>query len=319
MAYNFTINTPGSVNALELVRSIYDMVDEYIDVLYTEILWRECIPAGSIKYNIPSGAMNYVYPVRDQKGMGQFLKGSPKNIPMVNNSFGQVIVPILDAAVGAEVTNTDAKKYAMGFQASLAEDLGGTMRLASDRHVERDFFFGNALAGFYGYLDYTGVSLTPLDAWTGTDSLSWATDLNDTITSIVQNTKFIHFPDTIELAPSLFTKLNRPIAIDSTTIYATGIEYLKKNNITTATKGTEITIKPLRYLEGAGVDSANRIIINEINPRNFVLPFPVPYQLTQPVPIPLGAELYASYIFGSFHIRYMGAMAYVDVAAADES
>jgi hypothetical protein len=193
------------------------------------------------------------------------------------------------------------------------------MRLAADRHIERDFFFGNSLAGFYGYLDYTGVSLTPLDAWTGTDSLSWATELNDTITSIVQNSKFIHFPDTIELAPSLFTKLNRPIAIGSTAIYATGIEYLKKNNITTATKGIEITIKPLRYLEGAGVDSADRIVIKESNPRNFVFPFPVPYQLTQPVPIPLGAELYASYIFGSFHIRYMGAMAYIDVAAADES
>ena len=76
--------------------------------------------------------------------------------------------------------------------------------------------------------------------------------------------------------------------------------------------GNDLTILPLRYLEGAGTASVDRGIAVEMNPRNFVLPFPLAYQLAQPVPIPLGVELFAEYIFGSFNVRYPYAMAYFD-------
>jgi hypothetical protein len=46
------------------------------------------------------------------------------------------------------------------------------------------------------------------------------------------------------------------------------------------------------------------------------MPFPMAYRLSQPVPAPLAVELYAEYIFGSFNVRYPGAMAYIDVAQA---
>ena len=45
-----------------------------------------------------------------------------------------------------------------------------------------------------------------------------------------------------------------------------------------------------------------------------MLPFPLAYQLAQPVPIPLGVDMFAEYIFGSFNVRYPMAMAYMDIA-----
>ena len=101
--------------------------------------------------------------------------------------------------------------------------------------------------------------------------------------------------------------------------FVSALKYLLENNIYTIVTGKTLNIKPLRYLEGAGVAGADRIIIEESLDRNFVMPFPLPYQLAQPVPVPLGVETFAEYIFGSFNVRYPGAMAYMDVAQPDSS
>jgi len=102
------------------------------------------------------------------------------------------------------------------------------------------------------------------------------------------------------------------IGAGSVGIAVSALEYLRKNNIYTAQTGKDLNIKSLRYLEKSGVGNVDRAIIMEWNPRNFVLPFPLAYQLAQPVPIALGVEMYAEYIFGSFNVRYPMAMAYID-------
>ena len=317
MAYDFTKNDAGTVKATELVVSIFDQVDSaFYDVLYPEILWRDNIPAGSVKTDISPGAMNHVYRARDTKGMGQFVQGDPKNIPRVGQTVNQITVPILDAAVGCTLTDAEARRYQYGYQSALAQDLGEIMKKAAEYHIERTFFFGDAMAGFASYLDYSTVTKIPTDAWDGADPSVWVEAINDAITAVWTASKTIHLPDTIKLPPTLFSMLTKAYVIGTGTtgVAVSAINYLKTNNIYTLTTGKELNIKPLRYLEGAGVDGADRIIIEESNPRNFVMPFPLPYQLAQPVPVPLGVEMFAEYIFGSFNVRYPGSMAYLDVA-----
>jgi len=322
MPYSYTRNDAGGVKATELVISIMDQVDAaFYDVLYPEILWKDNIPPASVKTDISPGAMNHVYRSRDTKGMGQFVNGDVKNIPRVGQTVGQITVPILDAAVGATITDAEARRYQYGYQAALAQDLGEIMKKAAEYHVERTFFFGDALADFKSYLDYPTVTKIPSAAWSGADPSVWVAAINDAITAVWITSKTVHLPDTLKLPPTLFSMLTKAYVIGSgsVAVAVSALEWLKTNNIYTAQTGKPLTIKALRYLEGAGVAGVDRCIIEESNPRNFVMPFPLAYQLAQPVPIALGAEMFAEYIFGSFNVRYPGAMAYIDVANADAS
>jgi hypothetical protein len=322
MPYDFSRNDPGSVTATELVISILDQVDAaFYDVLYPEILWRQCIPEESIKTDISPGAINHVYRARDTKGMGQFVQGDPKNIPRVGQTVNQITVPILDAAVGATVTDAEARRYAYGFQTALAQDLGEVMRKAADYHMERVFFFGDALGGFQSYQYYTSVTKYPADAWIGTDPSAWVKDIQDNMTAMWLASKTVHMPNVLEMPPTLMGMLQLPMVIGSGAagVAMSGLEYLKQNNPCKLFTNQELQIRPLRYLEGAGVAGANRIIMKEENSRNFVMPLPMAYQLAQPVPIPLGTEMFAEYIFGSYNIRYIGSVGYMDVAQADAS
>lgn len=315
MPYEFSAGGHNEVKAAELIVSVFDQVEAgFYDALYPEILWREVLPADSVKTDINPGAMNYVYRSRDYRGIGQFVQGDPKNIPRVGQVVGQVTVPILDAAVGATLTDAEARRYQFGYQTALAQDYGEIMKRAAEYHIERTFFFGNAAANFVPFLDYSTVDKIPANAWSGTGPDEWVKDINDAITAVWTNSKTVHLPDTVFLPPSKFSMLTSAYVIGagSVGVAVSALEYLKKNNIYTATTGKELNIKSLRYLEKAGVGSVDRAIIMEWNPRNFVFPFPLAYQLAQPVPIPLGVEMFAEYIFGSFNVRFPGSMAYID-------
>ena len=320
MAYDFSTGGGATITATELITGVFDQVESsFYDALYPEVLWRTVLPQESIKTDINPGAMNYVYRSRDMKGMGQFVQGNPNNIPRVGQVVGQVNVPILDAAVGASLTDAEARRHQFGYQSALAQDYGEIMKKAADYHVERTFFFGQADAGFVPFLDYPTVDKIPANAWDPADPSGWVASINDAITAVWTNSKTIHLPDTVYLPPGKFSMLTAAYVIGagSVGVAVSALEYLRKNNIYTAQTGKELNIKTLRYLEGAGVDGVDRVIIMEMNPRNFVLPFPLAYQLAQPVPVPLGVEMFAEYIFGSFNVRFPMAMAYMDIA--DES
>jgi hypothetical protein len=315
MAYQFDAKGHSQIKATELIVGVFDQVEAaFYDALYPEILWKETLPPESVKTDIDPGAMNYIYRSRDYRGMGQFVNGDPKNIPRVGQVVGQITVPILDAAVGATLTDAEARRYQFGYQSALAQDYGEIMKKAADYHVERTFFFGNDAANFVPFLDYSTVDKIPVDAWTGASPDAWVQSINDALTAVYTNSKTVHLPDTVILPPAKFSMLTGAYVIGAGAVgvAVSALEYLRKNNIYTALTQKELKIKTLRYLEGAGVAGVDRAIICEWNARNFVLPFPLAYQLAQPVPIPLGVEMFAEYIFGSFNVRYPGSMAYLD-------
>ena len=320
MAYDFSTGGGASITAAELIVSVFDQVEAgFYDALYPEILWRTVLPECSIKTDINPGAMSFVYRSRDIKGMGQFVQGDPNNIPRVGQTIGQVSVPILDAAVGATLTDAEARRYQYGYQSALAQDFGEIMKKAAEYHIERTFFFGNTAVGFAAFLDYAACTKIPADAWVAGEPENWVASINDSIAAVWVASKTIHLCDTVFLTPTMFSMLTAAYVIGagSVGVAVSALEYLKRNNIYTAQTGKELNIRTLRYLEDAGVGGVDRAIIMEMNPRNFVLPVPLAYQLAQPVPIPLGVEMFAEYIFGSFNVRYPMAMAYIDFSPAE--
>lgn len=317
MSYDFT-KGGGNATAVELVTGIYDQVDAaFYDVLYPEIQWKNVISPKSILTDINPGALNYVYRSRDRKGVGQFIRGSVANIPRVGQVVGQITVPMCDAAVGAEITNAEARQYQYGFQTALAKDLGEVKRQASEYHVERGFFFGDTNVGFLPFLDYPTVEKIPVDAWEGTDPSEWVYSIVDAQATMYENSKTLHLADTVYLPPNRIAMLQRAMVLGTNGgVMQNALEFLRINNLYTAMTSKSLNIKPLRYLQGAGLAGVDRIILQDSNPENFAFPFPMQFQLSQPVPIPLGVATFAEYKYGSFHVRRPLAMTYVDVADA---
>lgn len=315
MAYDFTTGGGGQT-ATELVVSQFDQVQaEFLDVKYPEVLYDQEFDSASVKTDINPGALNVVYRTRDIKGTGNFVNGSSRNIPRVGQVIGQVTVPILDAAVGFTLMDAEARRYQFAYQSSLAQDMGGVMKRAAEYHLERGWFFGDSDANFKPYLDYTAITkITADDTFDNQTPAEWVAAINDAITTVWENSKTVHLPDLVELPLAQFAKLTEAFVIGSGPlgVAVSAIKYLQENNIYTLQTGKPLKIRALRYLTGAGTAGADRAIIRETNPDNYMLPLPLPYQLTQPVPIPLGVEGFAEYIFGSFHVKRPLCMAYLD-------
>lgn len=317
-----TYGSQGNVQAADIAFSIHTQVDSsFYDVEYPDYEWYGILDETQVMQDINAGATSYAYITRDKHGAAAFIGNGPNdNIPKVGQSAGAVQVPVAYAAVGAVITNEDARQYDFGFNGNLAQDLGEAMRKAADNLTETSVIFGNETIGFLPWINYPGVPAVMVGAGAGGDT-EWSTktgiemvrDVNAVLNSMWVNSRTLMKPLTVFIPLTQFTLLNEtPIVIGGTGTAMTAMEYLKKNNIMTQLIGKELDIRPSRYLAGAGAGGADRLVAMDRRRENQCMPFPLPYLLSQPIPAPLAAELYAEMKIGSFHVRQQGSMMYAD-------
>jgi len=316
MPYSFLAGGDANITATSLVMGIFDEIrGKFIEKKYPEILWTTVLPKESLITEINPGAANYIYRVHDTKGVGAFVRGNPKNINRVGQVIGQVTVPIIDAAVGDVVTNGEARRHNFGFQTALAEDLAAIMKRAAQYHVERVVFFGDYGSGFRSFLNYPTIPIiTGCTAWTGADPSVWVDAVNSWVTTVWQNTKTVHLPDTVFLPLAKYSMLQAAFVIGTggAGVAVSALKYLEENNLYTAMTKKPLNIRALRYLQGAGSGGVDRAIVAQMSPDNMLMPFPMAYQLAQPVPAPLSVEIYAEYVFGSLNFPFPQSAAYAD-------
>ena len=138
-------------------------------------------------------------------------------------------------------------------------------------------------------------------------------DINNALATVWNNSKTIFKPLDVFIPLKQFALLaETPMVINGTGLAQTALEYIAKNNIMYRVTGQELRVHPSRYLEGAGAEGADRMVVMDRSEKNQVLPMPLPYNLSQPVPEALGAKWYAESKFGSYHVRQAGSMLYVD-------
>jgi hypothetical protein len=317
-----TYGSQGNVQAADIAFSIHTQVDSsFYDVEYPDYEWYGILDETQVMQDINAGATSYAYITRDKHGAAAFIGNGPNdNIPKVGQSAGAVQVPVAYAAVGAVITNEDARQYDFGFNGNLAQDLGEAMRKAADNLTETSVIFGNESIGFLPWINYPGVTAVMVGAGAGGDT-EWSTktgtemvrDVNAVLNAMWVNSRTIMKPLTVFIPLTQYTLLNEtPIVIGNTGTAMTAMEYLKKNNIMTQLTGKELDIRPSRYLAGAGAGGTDRLVAMDRRRENQCMPFPLPYLLSQPIPAPLAAELYAEMKIGSFHVRQQGSMMYAD-------
>lgn len=319
---NFTYGSQPQVNAMELAFSIYTDVDAaFFDVEYPEHDWYKVLKQEQIIENINPGATSYAFRTRDRQGTAAFVgKNENNNIPKVSQTIGAVEIPMAASAIGATLNNEDARQYQFGFNSNLAQDLGETMRTACDNLIEQTVFFGDASVGFRGFLNYTGITVTnAVNGAAGT--ATWATktaqemidDVNSAINKVWEDSKGVFLPNVIFLPMAQYALLaNMPFQLNASVAFSSALTYLKTNNMYTNLRGKELEIIPIRYLKGAGAGSADRMVVQDRSKKNQGMPFPMPYTVQAPVPVPLGAEFYSEQKHGSYYIAQSLSTLYVD-------
>lgn len=317
-----TYGGQGNVQAADIALSIHTQVDSFFyDVEYPDHEWYGILDEEQVMEDINAGATSYSYITRDVHGAAAFVGNGPNdNIPMVGQSAGAVQVPVAYAAVGSAITNEDARQYQFGFNGNLAQDLGEAMRKAADNLTETSVIFGNESLGFNPWINYPGLTSIMVSAgvsgeteWVDKTGIEMVRDVNLVLNTMWENSRTLFKPLTVFIPLYQFTLLNEtPIVIGGTGTAMTAMEYLKKNNIITQITGLELQIKPSRYLKGAGVGGSDRMVVMDRNRRYQCMPLPLPYLLSQPIPVALAAETYAEMKIGSFHVRQPGSMMYAD-------
>lgn len=326
MAYNQpTYGTNPNARALELAVSIYTAVDaEFWDTRYPLHQWRDVVNEDMIISSINPGATTYGAFTRNRAGAAAFMGNlSSNNIPMVSQSAGMITVPLQNSAVGARISNEDARQWDFGFNSELAQDLGEAMRVACDNLVESSVFFGDKAVGFRGFLNYEGVEIinavpgaSGRTEWEYKTAQEMIKDVQTNAANLWAETRGVFLVNTVYLPMAQYAILaNTPFTLGtagSQAAFGSALNYLKTNNIYTNITGRELEILPIRYLSNAGVGGSSRMVLQERDRRNQGLPFPLPYSVQAPVPEPLGAAFYAEQKHGSYFMRQTLATIYVD-------
>src|SRR5690606_7721900 len=152
-----------------------------------------------------------------------------------------------------------------------AEDAAAARR-ASEEMIDRVALQGDALKGFTGLFNATGV--TPVAAvhgdWGSYNAAGSATpdqivaDMNNAILNVFFGTNTTAIADTLLLPWSKFQVVaTRRMSTDTD---ASILDFFRRNNAYTATSGQPLTLRGLRGLDTAGVSGVPRMIAYRRSP-----------------------------------------------------
>ncbi len=227
-----------------------------------------------------AGATSYAYITRDKQCGAAFIGNGPNdNIPMVAQSIGAVQVPVAYSAVGAQVTNEDARQYQLGFNGNLAQDLGGAMRKACENLVESTVLFGTtAVKDMNPLLNYPGITTqTVSGTWATKTPVEIVNDINNALAKMWKDSRTLFKPTLVFVPLDQFGLLSAtPMVIGTVGLAVTILEYVRVNNVMTRVTGKELEIVPSRYLYNAGTTGSARMIVMDRRRENQCFPFPMP-------------------------------------------
>lgn len=326
MSYTYG-HTPNILSAAELVYgSFEDVQAAFREVKYGKLLWRDVVPAASIDGSVNPGATELSYKVKDWRGKGAFRSRFDQSVPSVSRSLTKIRIPISVAGVTAEFDREDARQMQMAESENLLDELPKIMRMACEKHIEGTVFFGDTQVGFRGWLNYSGISVSSaVDSgrqngatansaaarqWANKTADQILFDINNAISTVWENSRHVHLPDTVYLPGEQISFIAADRLPDTN---LTVWQFIQRNNIYTVRTGNPLKIDTIRYLDNAGSGNTARMVVGEFNDSdNMVMPFPIPFDLLEPQERGYSVDLFAEYKFGSYHVPYPGAFAYID-------
>lgn len=260
---------------------------------YTVPLYKSAFAPGGIDVSAGWARTIETYSM-DMVGMGRFLSGNARDIPMVDIGFKRGVSPIESAGVGygytyeelmtaQYATSNGSKVPGQSIDASRAM----VCREAFEQHIDRVALTGDSDKGWEGLFNNSNVPVSNVINGAG-GSPNWETktadeillDINDALGDVHVQTKTTDRANTISIPVSSFQLIagKRLGDYNDTTI----LEFIRKKNLYTALTGQALEIVAFLHLEDIGAGNTKRMIAYNKNPIKQKMHIPIPLQFLAP-------------------------------------
>lgn len=260
----------------------------------------------------------------DVTGEAKFLSGAGTDMPFNSATRDQASHDFAMIGSGWEWTLEEVNQGAL-----YGVPLNETKAMSASQSVERLLntiaMVGHAEKNWKGLVNQTsGVSRADAaatgDENGGSSSPNWKhktndeilVDINTALTTVSTQTSEVEYANAIRLPPEAFRLLvTRRLGNGDGVL--TLMEFVRKNNVYTATTGQELDIQPLLETAYAGDSGTGRLIAYRKDPEAIRFHLPMPRRVLQPRQKSImGFETGIIARTGGTEIRLPGAMTYLD-------
>jgi len=279
-------------------------------IRYPDIQYPQLIPVDTTAHPF---AKTVTFFSSDKAGRADWINGNSDDIPMADVEMTQFESSILTAGIGYGYGWEEINQAQM-LGLGLANDKANAARRAAEEMIDRIALTGDASKGMQGLFDnsaVTAVGATNGD-WEGgtTTPDEIIADVNGALTNVQGATNNIVLADTLLLP---FNRWNYIASKRLTDTNMTILEFIRQNNVYTATTGQPLTIRATRGLDTAGISADARMIAYRRSPEVLKLHMPMPHRF---LPVyqtgPLRFDVPGVMRFGGLDIRLPGEVSYVD-------
>lgn len=255
----------------------------------------------------------------DSAGEAKFLSGAGADMPFNKTTRDQASQDFAMIGSGWEWSLEEINQSAL-----YGVDLPGTEAASAADKVERKLngvaFSGSTEKNWTGFINSAVVSradvATPGTFWPAKTVDQILTDVNDVLSRVATNSLEVEYADSLALPPEAYRRL-ATIRLGAGDGLLTGLQFVRMNNVYTATTGQPLNIYPVRELATASQDGGGRMVAYRKDPEAVRFHLPMPRTVLQPRQKSImGYETGIIARTGGTEIRLPGSMAYADEVTA---
>lgn len=201
---------------------------------------------------------------------------------------------------------------------NLTVDKAAAARRSAEEAIDRLVLNGDANHGWDGLLDNSNVQKSDAPGAATGGHTDWERktgdevirDVNSTLSAVWTNTQTVELADTLAIPPSAWSHIaNTPRSAYSDLSI---MEWIRRNNVYTASTGQPLNIVLLRGLENAAAGNTGRMIAYRRDPDVLRLHLPMPHRFLPPQQIGLRFMVPGIFRLGGLEIRRPSAVRYLD-------
>jgi len=279
------------------------------ETVYPDIQYQDLVP---VDMSAPEFTKTVTYYSSDIFGRADWINGNSDDIPMAGTQRNVLQTAVHTAGIGYGY-GWEEIGYARQMGVNLPADDAATARRAYEEMVDRVALQGDQAKGFNGLIDNPNVAATAATTggWGTATPANILKDFNQALTLVSTATNRTSYANTVLLPYSAMEILASTILPDSGA--QTLMQWLRANNVVTATTGQPILVRSVRGLETAGVGDTRRMVAYRRDPTVLKMHIPMPHRFLQPFsPAPLRVEVPGVFRLGGLDIRRTAEVKYVD-------
>lgn len=283
---------------------------------FPEIQYNQLIP---IDTSANEWAKSVTYYSMSKVGAAGWFHHYAKDIHVADSERAKHEVGVEMADIGYRYSLEEIGQ-AMMANVPLQSDRAAAARLAYEQFMEEKALYGDEDKGFFGLLNYPGISVIDVqaDGGTGEDEPSWfikteeqiLRDFNAALTGMYVDSLQVEMADTVLLPVQVLTMLATKRLGDTT---MTVLDFIQQKNVYTFQTGRPLMIRGVRGLENAGEGGVGRMVVYRRSPQVLKLHVPMPHRF---MPVyqtgPLVFDVPGIFRTAGVDIRRPGAFRYVD-------